>query len=71
MLLVIKVIVGKRIKELRLEKGMSQEALALSAGMDRTYIAGIESGRRNPTLLSLEKLLSAMGISFGDFFKNM
>lgn len=63
--------VGIRIKELRTRKGFSQEKLALEAEIDRTYLAGIENGRRNPTLKSLEKILRTLEISFEDFFKGI
>lgn len=63
--------VGMRIKELRTRKGFSQEKLALEAEIDRTYLAGIENGRRNPTLKSLEKILRTLEISFEDFFKGI
>ncbi|MEX5485298.1 helix-turn-helix domain-containing protein [Proteus mirabilis] len=46
----IKVLFGQRVKQLRLEAGMSQEAFADRCGLDRTYISGIERGVRNPTL---------------------
>ena len=59
--------VGMRIRELRTRKGFSQEKLALEAEIDRTYLAGIENGRRNPTLKSLEKILRTLEISFEDF----
>ena len=39
--------IGKRIKEIRSEKGISQEKLALKAELDRTYVAGVENGKRN------------------------
>ena len=38
--------IGKRIKEIRSEKGISQEKLALKAELDRTYVAGVENGKR-------------------------
>lgn len=63
--------VGMRIRELRTRKGFSQEKLALEAEIDRTYLAGIENGRRNPTLKSLEKILRTLEISFEDFFKGI
>ena len=53
--------VGNRIRALRKQRGLSQEKLALKAGIDRTYLAGIETGKRNATLLSLD-------ISMRDFF---
>ncbi len=60
--------VGSRIKSLRNSLGLSQEKLALKAGIDRTYLAGIESGKRNATITSLEKVVSALDISLSDFF---
>ena len=43
----IKQKVGARIRELRNDRGLSQEKLALAAGLDRTYIASVENGKRN------------------------
>ena len=60
--------VGNRIRYLRKQRGISQEKLALIAGIDRTYLAGIESGKRNATIISLEKIINALGVSRKDFF---
>lgn len=60
--------VGNRIRALRKQRGLSQEKLALKAGIDRTYLADIETGKRNATLLSLEKVAIALDISMRDFF---
>lgn len=64
-------VVGKRIRELRSEQGLSQEKLALRAELDRTYIAGVEQGKRNLSIKSLEKIIIALNISFADFFKGI
>lgn len=61
--------IGKRIKEIRSEKGISQEKLALKAELDRTYVAGVENGKRNPSIKSLEKIINALDINFGCFLK--
>ncbi|WP_073981011.1 helix-turn-helix domain-containing protein [Erwinia sp. ErVv1] len=45
-----KVLFGRRVKQLRLQAGLSQEAFAHKCGLDRTYVSGIERGLRNPTL---------------------
>ena len=45
---------GKNLKRLRLEKGISQGSLALSADLDRTYIPSIEKGERNVSILLLK-----------------
>lgn len=63
--------VGSRIKELRRALELSQEKFALKAEVDRTYLAGVEQGKRNPSIKSLEKILKALEVSFGEFFKDM
>ena len=60
--------VGARIKEIRAEQGISQEKLALKADIDRTYLAGVEQGKRNPSIKSLEKIIVALGITLGQSF---
>ena len=56
--------IGTRIRELRKEKSISQEKLALKAELDRTYLAGVELGKRNPSVKSLQRILQALDISF-------
>ena len=51
---------GLHIKRLRTELGLSQETLALKAELDRTYISGIERGKRNVSLVNLFKLADAL-----------
>lgn len=63
--------VGARVRELRKKQGLSQEKFALKADIDRTYLAGIELGKRNPSLKSLEKILNTLNVSFCEFFKDM
>ncbi len=64
----IKVNVGLRIRELRNGIGISQEALANKAEIDRTYVTDVENGRRNISIENLAKLVNALGIEFKDFF---
>jgi len=64
----IKQKVGQRIKELRKELELSQEALALKAEVDRTYVTDVENGRRNVSLEILERLIKALNVSFAEFF---
>lgn len=54
---------GTRVRELRKQKGFSQEALALACGLDRTYIGGVERGERNISLLNIHKISRALGVS--------
>ena len=54
---------GKRVREVRKEKGMSQEDLALEIGMDLTSINEIEMGHRSPKLITVKKIAKALGVS--------
>ena len=64
----IKVKVGQRIKELRNQIGISQEALANKAEIDRTYVTDVENGRRNISIENSEKLVNALQVEFKEFF---
>ena len=66
----IKVKVGQRIKELRNQIGISQEALANKAEIDRTYVTVVENGRRNISIENLEKLVHALQVEFKEFFNS-
>jgi transcriptional regulator with XRE-family HTH domain len=54
--------VGKRLKKLREDKGMSQAALAEKADLSRGYLLRLEAGRQDPTLGTLERLAKALGV---------
>ncbi len=62
--------VGQRIKQLRNELELSQEALGLKADVDRTYVTDVEAGRRNVSLEILERLIKALDISVSEFFNS-
>ena len=62
---------GLIIRQLRIEKGLSQEKLALDAGIDRTYIGDIEKGSRNVSITMIEKLASYFQISISELFIKM
>jgi transcriptional regulator with XRE-family HTH domain len=55
-------IAGANIRAYRRERGVSQEELADSLGVHRTYMGGVERGERNLTLRSLERLAERMGV---------
>jgi transcriptional regulator with XRE-family HTH domain len=67
----IKIRFGRRLRELRLDRGWSQETLANLAEIDRTYIPGIESGKRNLSLVVIEKLSNVFDISISEIFENI
>lgn len=54
------------MKRLRKERGLSQEALADAAGLDRTYVSGIERLVRNPTITVVDRVAHALGCRLGD-----
>ena len=60
--------IGSRIKELRGNRGISQESLAHLAGLDRTYINSVENGKRNIGIENIEKIAKALDVSVRDFF---
>lgn len=64
----IKLLIGKRVKELRNSLCISQEELADMAGLDRTYITSVECGRRNISIVNIEKLAIALKVSLKEFF---
>lgn len=64
----IKEKVGQRIRVLRKELNLSQEALALKSEVDRTYMTDVENGRRNVSLEILEKIINGLKVSFTEFF---
>jgi len=57
---------GQKVKEIRLRKGLSQEALGELADLDRTYISGIERGKRNVALLNIVRLAEALQVPMSD-----
>lgn len=66
----IKIKVGKRLRELRAATGLSQEKFSFECDLDRTYIASIESGKRNVSIVNMEKIASALNMSISDFFNS-
>ena len=59
---------GDRVRELRKQKGLSQEGLALACNLDRTYIGGVERGERNISIVNIYRLVEALGVSAKDLF---
>ncbi|NCU28931.1 MAG: XRE family transcriptional regulator [Candidatus Moranbacteria bacterium] len=66
----IKIRIGNRIRELRKDKGISQEKLAGLAEIDRTYMTSVENGRRNIAVVNLEKIVNALGVDLKEFFNS-
>lgn len=66
---IYKPIVGKKVKFLRMQAGMTQDILSERCGIFRTYLSRIESGVANPTLLVLIALAEALEVLPGDLFR--
>jgi transcriptional regulator with XRE-family HTH domain len=65
----IKTKIGLRIKELRTEKKLTQEAIAFKADIDRTFMNHVENGKRNVSIDSLSKIIcTGLELSFREFF---
>lgn len=62
--------IAQRIKELREQKEMSQKDLAYAADLDRSYIASIENGQRNVSIVNIEKIATALNRTIKEFFNN-
>lgn len=67
----IRIELGERIKELRTSLGISQEKFALQIGMDRTYFASVEAGRRNIAICNIKKIADGLGVSLSELFKDL
>lgn len=62
---------GKRIRELRMQTGLSQEKFALKIGMDRTYFASVENGKRNVAICNIKKIADGLGVSLSELFDGL
>lgn len=62
---------GLRLRQLREKKGLSQEAFADLCELDRTYISGIERGKRNPSLRNVAKIAAALRSSISQLFEGL
>ena len=67
----IRLKIGLRIKELREKDNMSQKDLAYSADLDRSYIASVESGQRNVSIVNIEKIATALNVTVKEFFNDV
>jgi transcriptional regulator with XRE-family HTH domain len=67
----VRVQFGRRVRELRKQRGISQEELGFRANLDRTYVSGIERGVRNVGLKNIAALSSALGVSLTVLFQGV
>ena len=57
---------GEKLRQIRRDRGVSQEKLAELAGLHRTYVSSIERGERNVSLVNIERLATALGVTMAD-----
>lgn len=62
---------GERVRELRIKSNMSQEKFAIHIDMDRTYLASVESGKRNISLENINKIAVGLSITLEELFKGI
>jgi transcriptional regulator with XRE-family HTH domain len=62
-------LVARNIRRLRVSRELSQEVLAVDAGIDRTYVSRLERGLENPSVAVLEKLSRALSSDIEEFFR--
>ena len=62
---------GMRLRYLREQKGWSQEELSLTSGVNKNYISDLERGRRNPTLVVMERIAVAFDIPLSELTKGL
>lgn len=62
---------GKRIRELRQQTGQSQEKFALKIGMDRTYFASVEAGKRNIAICNIKKIADGLNVTLSELFEGL
>jgi transcriptional regulator with XRE-family HTH domain len=60
---------GQVVRSTRLEQGVSQEALADIAGLDRSYMGGIERGEHNVALINIQKIAAALDVSIAELME--
>ena len=63
--------IGNRIRELRSHTGLSQEKFAQKICMDRTYFACVELGKRNISIVNIEKIANGLDVTLSEFFKDV
>lgn len=63
--------IAHRIRQLRQQQNVSQEKFAYTIGMDRSYFASVESGKRNISIINLQKIVTGLGVTLEEFFKGI
>lgn len=62
-------LVGRNVRRIRLRTGLTQEKLAEISGFSQQYISGLEQGNRNPTVVTVYEIASALGVNYLDLLR--
>ncbi|EME68085.1 XRE family transcriptional regulator [Paramagnetospirillum caucaseum] len=62
-------LVGQNVKRIRIERGLTQEQLAAASGFTQQYLSGLESGRRNPTVVTVYEIATALSVTYLELLK--
>lgn len=65
----IRYYLGQRVRELREQRGFSQEDLGMKAKIHRTYIGSVERGEQNVSIINIERIVRALGVSLAELFR--
>jgi transcriptional regulator with XRE-family HTH domain len=66
-----RILVGRNIRRIRVAKGIAQERLAFDAGVDRSYLGGMERGEENPTVDVLDRVAATLAVPVGNLFAEL
>lgn len=64
-------LIAANVRRIRVELGISQERLAFDAGVDRSYLGGMERGEANPTVEILDRIAATLGVPLADLFSEV
>jgi transcriptional regulator with XRE-family HTH domain len=60
----MRVLVGENVRKVRLKRGLTQERFAEKSGFSQQYLSSLENGRRNPSIVTICELATALGVSY-------
>jgi XRE family transcriptional regulator, regulator of sulfur utilization len=66
----VRILLGRRIRDLRTQRKLSQEELAHRAGIHTTYLSSVENGKRNLAIVNIANIAAALRISLSDLFSS-
>ena len=65
----MRVLVGENVRKVRLKRGLTQERFAEKSGFSQQYLSSLENGRRNPSIVTVYELATALGVSHLELLK--